>query len=100
MVDQVYAKGNGAWGCVICAKSGHLQGPDKDRVVTENVTLHYHGAAKEHFQMWMVPRGCKVTFVRHGDGGWINWAIIGEFDKGSGSHEAHVWIPNWASSPW
>jgi len=33
------------------------------------------------YEIWLLPKGQKITFVRNGDGGFINWAFGGRFNR-------------------
>ena len=75
-------------------------GPSWDRgeIIQHRVYLTYSTGVRHQYTLYVIPNGSHATFRRRGDGGYINWAVAGTFERGKGDSadwgQQFVWFPS------
>lgn len=82
------------WTVVVFATGGELGGCDAGSVVRQHTEMKYASGATQGYEVYLIQNGKRVFFHRKGDGGHLNWAVHGQFERGSGNQESNVWFPN------
>ena len=68
---------------VISHNPGHVSG---DEVIHQHYELYGVGWESIGYEIYFSPKGKPFKFEKPGDGGFINWAYLGEFTRNDNGH--------------